>query len=144
MDVWNASRNYISENSCTIMKDFNSDLFHARKKDRRKFFDFIKSSVSIEEWLDWIRRGATLEEAVLIMRNLPFGIARQIANAWLQNYVEVTEDIRFVGQQRSNKRVIDPQTVNRAIISIANYNQQLSVLISKEYSILLLDRDSEP
>ena len=143
INVWNTSRNYIAENSCTIMKDFNSDLYYARKMDRSKFFGFIKGSVSIEEWLDWIRRGATLEEAVLIMRSLPFGIARQIANAWMQNYNEVIEDIRFVEQQRRNKKIIDSQVVNQAIISIRKYNRQLSVLISKEYRMLLSSRDSE-
>ena len=143
IDVWNESRNYISETSCTIMNDFNSDLYYARKMDRTKFFDFIKGSVSIEEWLDWIRRGATLDEAVLIIRNLPLDIARQIANAWLQNYNVIIEGIRFVEQQRDNKRTIDSQIVNRAIISIGNYNQQLSDLISKEYSMPLSSLDSE-
>ncbi len=143
IDVWNASRNYISEKSWTIMQDFNSDLYYAQKMGRRRFFDFIQGSVFIEEWLDWIRRGAILEEAVLIMRNLPFGIARQIANAWMQNYDEIIEDIRLVKQQRSNKRVIDSQAVNHAIISIEKYNRQLSDLISKEYSMLLSSRDSE-
>ena len=137
IDVWVESRNYISETSRTIMKEFNSDLFYARKKGRRKFFDFVKDAVSIEEWLAWIRQGATLEEAVLIIKNLPLSTAMRIANAWLQDYNEVIEDICFVEQQRDNKRVIDSQIVNHAIISIGNYNQQLSVLLSKEYSMLL-------
>ncbi|MDE7339351.1 MAG: hypothetical protein K2N80_02160, partial [Lachnospiraceae bacterium] len=142
-DIWQESRNYISEDSCTILKDFNNDLFYAKKMNRENFFDFIRVSISAEEWMDWMRRGATLEEAVLIMRNLSFSTARQISNIWLQNYAEVIDDFLLVRQQRTEKQNINPQVINRAIWSIRNYNPQLSALLDKDYRQLCPEHDSK-
>ena len=132
-DIWNESRDYISEESCTIMKEFQNDLHYAQYNKREKFFRFIKYSVFSEEWLSWIRQGATLEEAILIMRYLPISVASQIADLWLQNYEEVMEDILNVEQIRTDKRNIDSRTVYWGIRGIRNYNEQLFALISNEY-----------
>ncbi|MDE7275638.1 MAG: hypothetical protein K2N98_02090, partial [Lachnospiraceae bacterium] len=142
-DIWQESRNYISEDSCTILRDFHKDLFYAKKMNRENFFDFIRVSISAEEWMDWMRRGATLEEAVLIMRNLSFSTARQISNIWLQNYAEVIDDFLLVRQQRTEKQNINPQVINRAIWSIRNYNPQLSALLDKDYRQLCPEHDSK-
>lgn len=136
MNVWSESKNYISEESYTIMKDFNNDLYYVHKKNRKKFFRFIKKEVSFEEWLKWIRKGATLEEGVLIIRNLPLSVTELISIAWLNNYNEVVEDNRFVEQQRNHKWMIAPKVMKQAIIKIRNYNEQFGRLLDNEYRML--------
>lgn len=141
MDVWNESKDYILEGSCTILKDFNKDLYYAKRRGRNKFFCFFKEMVSSEELLGWIKQGATLEEAILIMRNLPLTMARNLSTAWLENYDQVMEGIRFVEQQCNGRQAMDPQIVNRAIMKFKNFNREFFVSIDREYRMLLSNRD---
>lgn len=134
MDIWDESKNYISDNSCTILRDFNYDLYYAQKKERRKFFGFLQTVVSSEEWVDWMRRGATLEEVILIIINLPLNVARQICNILWDNYDEMIKDFHFVERQRKDKKTVDPQVVKRGIDRFKNYNFELSEAINKEYT----------
>ena len=136
MDIWDESKNYISDNSCTILADFNSDLYYAKKMGRRKFFGFLQKVVSSEEWVDWMRRGATLEEVILIIINLPLNVARQICNILWDNYDEMIKDFHFVERQRKDKKAVDPQVVKRGIDRFKNYNFELSEAIKKEYTEL--------
>ncbi len=144
MDVWNESKDYILEGSCTILKDFNKDLYYAKRRGRNKFFRFFKEMVSSEELLGWIKQGATLEEAILIMRNLPLTMARNLSMAWMENYDQVMEGIRFVEQQCNGRQAMDPQIVNRAIMKFKNFNREFFDSIDREYRMLLSNRDKGP
>lgn len=137
MDVWDASRSYISENSYRLMKEFNYDLRFARNKNRRKFFALIMDLISVEEWFGWMRQGATLEEAVFIMRNLPHCFARQIADLWLQDYEEAFEDFSSVEQLRNKKGAVNSQALYYGITCIKKYNKELCDLICKDYNASL-------
>ena len=141
-DIWKGSKGYISEESCTILKDFSSDLFYAKRKVRKKFWGFVKDMVTAEEWLSWMKQGAILEEAVFIMRNLPLSIKSNIADAWLEKKDEVMEGLRFVRQNRASIWQFDSKTVNRAIMEINNYNHPLYMVINEEYHKLTMESGS--
>ena len=93
--------------------------------------------VSTEEWLAWMKQGAILEEVVFILRNLPLSIAKNIANAWLENNDEMMEGLHSARQQRNSISKYDSMIVNRMIMAINNYNHQLFDLVDKEYRALL-------
>ncbi len=97
MDVWDASKERVREDSVYLMKDFHTDLYCASKQNNKKFFEFVSDHVSVEEWLYWFRHGAVLEEFVLILRNMPYGIAKKISVAVVTNYNEMMEGFYAVG-----------------------------------------------
>lgn len=137
IDVWNESKSYIPEESHTILKEFERDLLYAKKKGRKKFWDFINDMVTIEEWLAWIKQGAILEEAVFILKDLPLSIAKNIADAWLKNNDEMMEGLRSARQHRNTIWTYESKMVNNMIMKINNYNHQLFALVNKEYNTLL-------
>ena len=130
--LWAKSKDNM-QSSCLLLCEFHDDLLYAEKKGRNKFFDALKDLVSPEEWIAWMRQGATLQEAILIVRNLPWDTAQAIADLWLENYHAVIQDIRSVTQERKQKDRPAPNAVYFGLRKMQNLNQQLAVLMSEEY-----------